>query len=204
MTSDTQPAHSPLRRLRLFLWAAVAVALAAYAFVQLRPQATTEVAPAGPSLAPFTLIDGDGQPFSSAKLEGQPLALYFGFTRCGDACPTTLGRMARLRDKVGGPDKFNLVFITIDPEHDGPAKVGQYATLFDTPIIGLTGSEEAIARVKKDYGIHAEPTPHAGAGMEMAHTTTVLLFDHKGRWAGTISPTDSDETALAALKRIIA
>jgi protein SCO1/2 len=186
------------------LWVAVALALAAYAFVQLRPPAATEASPAGPPLAPFTLINGKGQPFSSAKLEGKPLALYFGFTRCGDACPTTLGRMARLRDRIGGPDKFNLVFITIDPEHDGPAKVGQYATLFDTPIIGLTGSSQAIAKVKKDYGIHAEPTPHAGAGMEMAHTTAVLLFDRDGRRAGNISPNDSDETALAALKRIIA
>ena len=204
MTSDPQPAPSPLRRLRLVLWAAVAVALAAFAFVQLRPPAVAEATAKGPALAPFTLIDGKGQPFSSTKLEGKPLALYFGFTRCGDACPTTLGRMARLRDRIGGPDAFNLAFITIDPEHDGPAKVGQYATLFDTPIIGLTGSREAIAKVKRDYGIHAEPTPHAGAGMEMAHTTTVLLFDREGRWAGTISPSDSDEMALAALKRLTA
>ena len=200
------PSPSPLRRVRIVLWAAVAVALAAFAVVQLRStsDAETATAAAGPKLAAFTLIDGKGQPFSSAKLEGKPLALYFGFTRCGDACPTTLGRMARLRDRIGGPDAFNLAFITIDPEHDGPAKVGQYATLFDTPIIGLTGSKEAIAKVKKDYGIHAEPTPHAGAGMEMAHTTSVLLFDDEGRSAGTISPSDSDETALAALKRITA
>ena len=202
MTDQAPP--SPLRRVRMILWAAVAVALAAFAFIQLRPQAAPEASSAGPPFAPFTLIDGNGQPFSSAKLEGKPLALYFGFTRCGDACPTALGRMARLRDRIGGPDAFNLVFITIDPEHDGPTKVGQYATLFDTPIIGLTGSKDAIAKVKRDYGIHAEPTPHAGAGMEMAHTTSVLLFDREGRWAGTIAPNETDEAALAALKRITA
>ena len=202
MASNPQPAPSPLRRVRLALWAAVAVALAAYAYVQFRPQPASEASSAGPPFAPFTLIDGRGQPFSSAKLEGKPLALYFGFTRCGDACPTTLGRMARLRDRIGGPDTFNLVFITIDPEHDGPAQVGQYATVFDTPIIGLTGSRDAIAKVKRDFGIHAEPTPHAGAGMEMEHTTTVLLFDREGRRAGNISMSDSDEAALAALKRI--
>ncbi len=195
-----KPSPSPLRRVRIVLWAAVAIALAAFAYVQLRPPA----APDAPAFAPFTLVDGNGQPFSSEKLEGKPLALYFGFTRCGDACPTTLGRMARLRDKIGGPDKFNLVFITIDPEHDGPAKVGQYATLFDTPITGLTGSKAAIDKVKHDFGIHAEPTPHAGAGMEMEHTTTVLLFDRDGRRAGSISMSDTDEAALAALKRITA
>lgn len=204
MISDAEPAPSPLRRLRLLLWAAVAVALAAYAFVQFRPQAAAEVSAKEPVAPPFTLIDGKGQPFSSAQLTDKPFALYFGFTRCGDACPTTLGRMASLRDRLGGPDAFNLLFITIDPEHDGPAKVGQYATLFDTPIVGLTGSKEAIDRVKRAYGIHAEPTPHAGAGMEMAHTTSVLLFDREGRRAGSISASDSDEAALAALKRLVA
>lgn len=203
MTSDPLPPSSPLRQLRRLLWTVVAITLALYAFMLLRPATGSggETAKA-PVSAPFTLLDGKGQPFSSSHLAGKPYALYFGFTRCGDACPTTLGRMARLREQAGGPEAFNLLFITIDPEHDGPAEVGQYATLFNTPIIGLTGSKDAIGRVKRRYGVHAEPTPHAGAGMEMEHTTTVLLFDREGRRAGSISPNDSDEVALAALKRL--
>ena len=46
---------------------------------------------------PFTLVGADGKPFSSAKLAGKPYAIYFGFTRCGDVCPTTLVRLVKLR-----------------------------------------------------------------------------------------------------------
>jgi protein SCO1/2 len=105
---------------------------------------------------------------------------------------------------AGGADKFNILFITIDPEHDGPKEVGQYATLFNTPIIGLTGSGAQIDAVKKQFGIFAEPTPHAGMGKEMEHTATVLLFDRDGNFMGTVTPNEGDTDALATLKALVA
>ena len=153
---------------------------------------------------PFTLIGADGKPFSSAKLGGKPYAIYFGFTRCGDVCPTTLQRLVRLRQQAAGNDAFNIVFVTIDPLHDGPKQVGQYAELFGAPIIGLTGSPAQIAQVKKQYGIFAQPSDHAMPGKEMEHTAVVQLFDRKGEFAGTISANDPDQAALAKLKQLIA
>ncbi|HET8750099.1 MAG TPA: SCO family protein, partial [Sphingomicrobium sp.] len=150
----------------------------------------------------FTLVGGDGKPFSSASLAGKPYAIYFGFTRCGDVCPTTLSRMVRLRNDVGGKDAFKILFVTIDPEHDGPREVGQYAELFNSPIIGLTGSQAQIEQVKKQYGIFAEPSPHPMPGKEMEHTATVLLFDRNGNLAGTITPDEPDSDALATLKQL--
>ena len=119
-----------------------------------------------PSAAPSRSSAADGKPFSSAKLGGEPYAIYFGFTRCGDVCPTTLARLVKLRQQAGGEHAFNIVFVTIDPAHDGPKEVGQYAGLFNSPIIGLTGSQAQIDHVKKQYGIFAEPcaAPHAGQG----------------------------------------
>jgi protein SCO1/2 len=145
---------------------------------------------------------GDGQPFSSASLAGKPYAIYFGFTRCGDVCPTTLGRLVKLRGQAGGEKAINIVFVTIDPTNDGPKEVGQYAGLFNSPIIGLTGSPEQIARVKKQYGIFAQPSPHPMAGKEMEHTATVLLFDREGKLASTIATDEPDSAALAKMKRL--
>jgi protein SCO1/2 len=151
---------------------------------------------------PFTLVDGSGRPFSSEKLEGKPFALYFGFTRCGDICPTTLQRLARLRKEAGSENAMNIVFVTIDPEHDGPKEVSQYQQLFGTPIIGLTGSKAQIDDMKKRYGIFAEPSPHAMAGKEMEHTATVLLFDRGARLAGTITQDETDASALETIKHL--
>ena len=153
---------------------------------------------------PFTLVGGDGQPFSSQRLAGKPYAIYFGFTRCGDVCPTTLARLARLRQEAGALGKLNILFVTIDPQNDGPKEVGQYADLFGTPIIGLTGSPAQIAQVKKQYGIFAEPVPHAAMGKQMEHTATVLLFGRDGKFVATIAPDEPDSSALDKLKRIAA
>ena len=208
MTEKT-PRQSTLKTVRLLLWLIVALVLVGIAALLLVQRVTVHppeaVQPAQSSFGgPFTLVGADGQPFSSAKLLGKPYAIYFGFTRCGDVCPTTLSRMVKLRKDVGGPDAFRIVFVTIDPAHDGPKEVGQYATLFNSPIIGLTGSQAQIDHVKKQYGIYAEPAAHPMAGKEMMHSAFVLLFDRNGKFVTTIAPDDSDAKALQKLKAILA
>jgi protein SCO1/2 len=196
-----------MKRVRLLLWLLVALAIAATAGLLLVPRAGVEKSGVKPATqrsfgGAFTLVDGDGRPFSSEKLAGKPYAIYFGFTRCGDVCPTTLSRLVRLRKDAAGDDALRIVFVTIDPAHDGPKEVGQYAGLFNAPIIGLTGSQAQIDQVKKQYGIYAEPEPHAAMGKEVAHTATVLLFDRNGRFATTIAPGESDASALDKLRRL--
>jgi protein SCO1/2 len=208
MTEEAQPPRGNLKLIRILLWALVALAVAGTAAMLLvgrtaNPPSATNSVQAGFG-GPFSLVGGDGKPFSSSALAGKPYAIYFGFTRCGDVCPTTLGRMVKLRREAGGDDALSILFVTIDPANDGPKEVGQYATLFNAPIIGLTGSQAQIDQVKKQYGIYAKPSPHPTPGMEMEHTATVLLFDRHGQLAGTIATDEPDTTALAKLKRLTA
>jgi protein SCO1/2 len=207
--TEKAPPRSTLQRVRLLLWVIVAIAILGTAALLLIPREQTgdRAPPAAAQSSfggPFTLVGGDGKPFSSSRLAGKPYAIYFGFTRCGDVCPTTLSRMVQLRKQVGGEDRFNIVFVTIDPANDGPKEVGQYAGLFNSPIIGLTGSQAQIERVKKQYGIFAEPSPHPMPGKEMEHSSMVLLFDRAGKFVTTISPDDPDPAALAKLRSLVA
>lgn len=192
--------------MRLLLWSLVGLALIGtvvlFLIPRLKTPATEETAKASFG-GRFILVDGNGQPFSSEKLAGKPYAMYFGFTRCGDVCPTTLQRLVRLRKEAGSENAMSIVFVTIDPAHDGPREVGQYAQLFNSPIVGLTGSPAQIDRVKKQYGIFAEPSPQPMAGKEMEHTATVLLFDRTGNLAGTITQDESDQSALTSIKGLI-
>jgi protein SCO1/2 len=203
MTPRSVP-RSKLRQVRLLLWVLVALAIVGTAALLLYPRFVTPREPATASFGgPFTLVDGNGRPFSSEKLAGKPYAIYFGFTRCGDVCPTTLQRLVKLRKQAGREDALNIVFVTIDPAHDGPREVGQYSRLFNSPIIGLTGSQAQIDRVKKQYGIFAQPSPEPMAGKEMLHTSTVLLFDRAGGLAGTITADESDQSALTTIKGLV-
>lgn len=207
--TEQAPPKSSVRRVQLLLWLLVALAVAGVAAILLFRSHSVHPDQAPSAAAstfggPFTLVGADGKTFSSAGLEGKPYAIYFGFTRCGDVCPTTLSRMVKLRNEVGGADKFKILFVTIDPTHDSPKEVGQYADLFNSPIIGLTGSQAQIDQVKKQFGIFAEPSPHPMAGKEMMHTATVLLFDANGKFTGTISPDEGDADAIAKLNKLVA
>jgi protein SCO1/2 len=207
LASENAPPRSHLKQVRILLWLFVALAIAGTAALFLIPKSAP---PSGSVTSvtakdfggPFTLTGGDGKPFSSASLAGKPYAIYFGFTRCGDVCPTTLARLVKLRGQAGGEGALNIVFVTIDPANDGPKEVGQYAGLFNSPIIGLTGSADQIARVKKQYGIFAEPSHHPMPGKEMEHTATVLLFDRDGKLVSTIATDEPDSSALGKMKRL--
>ena len=150
----------------------------------------------------WDLVGADGEPFTNADLEGRPHAVFFGFTHCPDICPNTLSRLARLRQDLG-EDAFDIVFITVDPERDGPEEVGKYAELFGTPIIGLTGSQDQIDAVKRQYLVVSEKVAQ-GDSYTVDHTSNVFLFDADGKFTVTISPEEGREPALEKLRRIAA
>ena len=76
--------------------------------------------------------------------------------------------------------------------------------MFNSPIIGLTGSQAQINQAKKEFGIYAEPSKHPMAGKEMMHSAFVLLFDRDGKFVTTITPGDPDAEALKKLDAITA
>jgi protein SCO1/2 len=153
---------------------------------------------------PFTLTASDGKPFTLKDLGGKPFAIYFGFMRCPDVCPTTLSRLALLRGKLGADgNKFAIVFVSVDPGHDKPEAVGEYVKLFGTPIIGLAGSEAQLAPVKQAYGVYAAKVPQPDGDYTVDHSSAVLLMDGKGRLADIISHDDPDPAALTKLKTLV-
>ncbi|MEL0211847.1 MAG: SCO family protein, partial [Novosphingobium sp.] len=146
---------------------------------------------------PFTLTAPDGSTITENTLAGKPYAIFFGFTRCPDVCPTSLARMARLRKQLG-PDgmKFAIVFVSVDPGHDKPVDLGNYLTLFGTPILGLTGTDAELEQIKKGYGVYSAKVPQPGGDYTIDHTAAIYLMTATGEFSGTIDTQESDATAL--------
>ena len=197
-----------MKTVRLMLWALVVLALAGAALLflrqpasQPRPEPSVQAAFGGP----FTLVDSGGRSFSSSQLAGKPYAIFFGFTHCPDVCPTTLARLVKLRGQLGGGDQaLTILFVTVDPQRDRPEAVRRYLSLFDEPIVGLTGSPAQIERVKRQFGIFSQNVPDGAGGYGVDHTSSVLLFDRSGKFVATISPEENDEVALQKLRRTVA
>ncbi|MCA3255505.1 MAG: SCO family protein [Alphaproteobacteria bacterium] len=207
---DTSPLPEPSRlaRIRAMLWLAVGVALV-LAMAAMLIRAQSQDTPSGNHAewfgGPFTLSAPDGRTVTERTLAGKPYAIFFGFTRCPDVCPTSLSRMARLRSQLGADGmKFEIVFVSVDPGHDSAADVGRYVALFGTPIIGLTGTEAQLAQIKKGFGVYSAKSPLPGGDYTIDHTATIYLMTATGRFAGTIAYDEPDATALQKLRRLVA
>ena len=164
-----------------------------------RPPEATQVQLGGP----FALTDVDGRPFTDRSLRGRPAALFFGFTTCPEACPTTLARWTAALKTLGpDADKLRLVFVSVDPERDTPAVLKRYLSDFDPRITGLTGSPGAVGRMLAAYHVYARKVPLDGGGYTMDHTAATYLFDRDGGFQGLVGygePADAQTAKLKAL-----
>ena len=167
---------------------------------QLRPgQGSAAQTPAA-----FLLTDQDGRTVREADLLKKPTVIFFGYTFCPDACPTTLARLTVLM-KTLGPEanRLNVAFITIDPARDSPHQMKQYLSAFDSRIVGLTGSEAAVAKAAKEYGVYFQKSPLPAGGYSMDHSTALYLVDRQRGFSQILAPDQPQDEQLDALKQLL-
>jgi protein SCO1/2 len=122
--------------------------------------------------ADFALAAQDGTEFRLSRERGKVVALWFGYTFCPDVCPMTLAELVQARQRLDkGGQRFRIVFVTVDPERDTPARLREYANGFGGGFTALTGPADQLAQVRKAYGVVAEKRVVAG-------TSATYLIDH--------------------------
>src|ERR1700730_10893969 len=107
---------------------------------------------------PFTLTSQDGMPVALADLRGKVVALAFIYTGCPDICPMLTQKMVDVQDALGAAfgAKVAFVSITLDPEHDTPEVLQDYAQFWGAKPEGwsfLTGSLDAVRDLTRRYGV---------------------------------------------------
>ena len=148
--------------------------------------------------APFKLVDQDGKPADESVLKGTWTVLFFGYTFCPDACPTTLTKLGAATQVLGPKaTKLHTVLISIDPVRDTPKQLKAYITspVFPKDMTALTGTPEQIAAVAKDYGVYYAKN---GEGQDylVDHSTALYLFNPSGKFVELVRPdTTPDELA---------
>jgi protein SCO1 len=160
--------------------------------------------PVGNLGGPFELIDQNGKTFASATLTGRPYAIFFGFTNCPEVCPTTLLELTNTLAKLGADaDQLNVVFVTVDPEHDTPEHLRTYMSSFDPRIIALTGSLEQIAATAKLWNAFYNKVPDDDGSYTIVHSAYVYLMDRDHRFIGTMGFQDDEAEQLQKLKNLV-
>ena len=201
---------SRLRVVRVVAWAAVAVVLVAGLLIGVGgwlvgqgsegSRQAVDLAAIG---GPFRLVSHTGEVVDNDRLAGKPYLAFFGFTHCPDICLTTLFELTDLMKELGpAADRFNVVFITVDPERDTQDLLARYMTSFDERILALRGTRPETDSAIKAFAAFARQVPTEGGGYTMDHTAGVYIMDAEGRFAGMLDTHESRDVRLQKLRRI--
>lgn len=136
----------------------------------------------------FTLRDDGAHLLNQDELLGHTVLLYFGYSGCGDACPLTLTRLTRLARVLdpSGRD-VRILFVSVTPQSDPPRVLRAYLSAYDNPFLtGLSDprAEGLARRLRAAWPVLS--------GMAPVHSTSVYVFDRKGRARFLLPEGDSD------------
>lgn len=141
---------------------------------------------------------------SAADYRGKIVLLFFGYTSCPDVCPTTLARLAAARAAL--PDHgaaTRVLFVTVDPARDTPARLAKYVSAFGDGVVGLRGTPQALDRLARRYRVsYSLGKPDANGDYDVAHSSGVFVFDAAGRARLLVRPDDPAPAIAADLGRL--
>jgi protein SCO1/2 len=131
----------------------------------------------------LTAHDGSTVRFYDDLIKGKIVAINLIYTTCKYACPLETARLAQVQRVIGdrmGRDVF-FYSITIDPEHDTPEVLKEYAEKFHAGPgwLFLTGKQADIDLISRKIGLYSAPNPSNPDG----HTPNLLVGNEvTGQW----------------------
>ena len=123
-------------------------------------------------------MDGSRIALEEALDHDGPLLLQFIFTTCPGVCPILSASFLGLQKRLGKDlSKVRMISISIDPEHDTPRRIQEYAARFraGSQWRFFTGRREDVVAVQKAFDAYR--------GNKMRHEpTTFLRGARSDRW----------------------
>lgn len=135
-------------------------------------------------LPEVAMVDKNGEPFTLDKLAGKPALVFFGFTHCPDICPLTLAVLAEAMRSLRAEDAApTILFVSVDPARDTPARIKAYVETFDAEFIGATADEATLAPLIAALGVSVHTVREGDDVYNVVHNGTVYVLDAAGHWA---------------------
>jgi protein SCO1 len=151
------------------------------------------------TLPAFQLTGQDGRPFGSAQLKGRVWAAGFIFTRCPTICPALTSTMAKIQRRARGIQQtFHLVSFSVDPAHDTPGRLTEFAHQHNaSPQMWtfVTGPIDAMKQTVEDGLKIAMGASQLQGEQDFAsifHGTHFVLVDQELRIRGYYDSTAAD------------
>lgn len=151
----------------------------------------------------FTMNSASGK-VSLKDFKGKIVILYFGYMYCPDICPTTLSMISDALHKLPKKEakRFQLLFVSVDPDRDTLKNLKEYASYFYPTAMGLTSAKENLKAVSRTFGAYYSKIYDKGSKSKytVAHTSSVYIINTKGILEKTIPHTEDEKVFLQAFK----
>lgn len=171
------------------------------------PLSVGTLLPQAHKLPEFSFTDMNGKPFTNDALKNHWSFLFFGYSHCPDVCPTTLGTLSQIQQRIGSGANVQFLFITIDPEHDSPEQLKtflQQQKFQPTNFIGLTGDKTKIKTLANIIGIHVQEGQNKDITTEhIEHGGAILLVNPEGKLTAIFTSTDKPNAIVKDFKDIV-
>jgi protein SCO1 len=173
--------------LRRFFFPLFALVLLPFAIsCQQRSRPIDDLGPVGE----FALTERNGDTVRDSDLRGKVWIASFVFTRCTGPCPQVSASVARLQSDLKNETDVRFVTFTVDPKHDGPKELADYAEHFQADPqrwLFLTGKRDDIYRLLRE-GFHVPVEENQGEarqpGSEVMHSPKLVVVDRRGHLRG--------------------
>ena len=152
----------------------------------------------------FILKNVNNETITEKSFQGPLTAIFFGFTNCPDICPMTLSNLDQVLEKLNNDEieKFNVYFISIDPEKDSPEVIKNYLDSFKNKIYGITGDPQKIFLLSKSWGVLSEKIFTEDGGYLINHSSSILLLK-KGKYIDRISHHENLDNIFKIIKNYL-
>lgn len=154
----------------------------------------------------FVLNSASG-PVSLKSMRGKVVVLYFGYTMCPDVCPTSLTLLSTALNELSQEELKHIqgMFISVDPDRDSLERLQTYATFFHPNLIGVSGTNEQVAAVAKQYGsAYRRRAEESEMGYVVDHTADLYVVGREGKLQGSIRHGAPPSEILQVLRRALA
>lgn len=130
----------------------------------------------------FEFINQNGDTVTNEDYLGKVYIVEFFFTTCPSICPIMNQNLVEVEEEINGGENFGIASFTIDPEHDTPEVLKEYAENYGISNPNwhfLSGDREEIYDLaNQGFGIFANEDETVPGGF--AHSGMFALVDKEG------------------------
>ncbi len=153
-----------------------------------------------------TWTDQHDKQLTLAELKGRPVLITMGYATCSFACPRLAADLLAIERKLTPEERAKLavVFVSIDPERDTPARLKNFLDQYKVDHQrwhGLRGDEDAILELSVALGIRYRKVNDT----DFAHSNVLTLLSPTGEVLHRQEGLGADPSGiLAAIREVLA